>query len=51
MDTFRYDTGEGSPIPATAPHAERTIALATPQARITPPPVWAVQRVSGAAIG
>ncbi|WP_284214577.1 MULTISPECIES: hypothetical protein [Comamonas] len=51
MDTCRYVMGAASPIPATAPQAGRTIALATTQARITPPPVWAVQRVSGADMG
>lgn len=52
VDTWTLQVmGEGSAAPATAPQAGRTIALAATQARITPPPVWAVQRVSGAAIG
>ena len=47
LDT--YVIGEGTAIPATAPQTGRTIAQVTAQARITPPPVRAVRRVSGAA--
>ncbi|WP_287919903.1 hypothetical protein [Comamonas sp.] len=50
MDTFQVK-GACNPIPATAPQAGRTIALATTWTRISPPATWAVQRVSGATLG
>jgi len=42
--------GAWQAIPATAPQAGRTVALATAWTRITPPAMQAVQRVSGAAV-